>query len=161
MGRGEETGSSLTGRLPLWQDLSVYIQSRPWQGHGYGAFWTPRHIYEIAVSQEWVISEAHSSYIDAVLQLGIIGAILLALTEIATFLFAAITFRITKQPAYLFLAGGTFFCLIRGFTESGLGDPAAISAFLFISLAAHTWNGRQKKSIDTDNSVNDHLQLAP
>lgn len=161
LGRGEETGSSLTGRLPLWQDLSVYIQSRPWQGHGYGAFWTPRHIYEIAVSQEWVISEAHSSYIDAVLQLGIIGAILLALTEIATFLFAAITFRITKQPAYLFLAGGTFFCLIRGFTESGLGDPAAISAFLFISLAAHTWNGRQKKSIDTDNSVNDHLQLAP
>ena len=77
LGRAEETGSSLTGRLPLWEDLSAYVVRKPMQGYGFGAFWTPKHIYEIAVSQEWVISEAHSSYLDTALQLGIIGAVLL------------------------------------------------------------------------------------
>ena len=73
MGRGEETGSSLTGRLPLWEDLTLYIKLKPVAGYGYSAFWTPRHINDIAVSQEWVISEAHSSYMEATLQLGLIG----------------------------------------------------------------------------------------
>lgn len=143
MGRGEETGSSLTGRIPLWQDLSIYISFRPWQGYGYGAFWTPRHIYEIAVSQEWVISEAHSSYVEATLHLGIIGAVLMTATMLSSLIYAALVFRKTLRPEYLFLVGGIFFCLIRGFTESGLTAPAAVTSFLFLSLAAHSWNGHK------------------
>jgi len=154
MGRGEETGSSLTGRLPLWQDLYEYISRRPWQGHGYRAFWNPRHIYEIAVSQEWVISEAHSSYIDVTLQLGLIGCALFILAEICTLFFSAIIFRITQQPAYLFLVGGVVFCIARGLTESGMSDPNAPSAFLFLALAAHSWNGN-KRSSDTELKVSD------
>ena len=156
MGRGEETGSSLTGRLPLWQDLSEYISRRPWQGHGYRAFWNPRHIYEIAVSQQWVISEAHSTYMDATLQLGIIGCTLLVLTEFCTLFFAAILFRITKQPGYLFLVGGVVFCLARGSTESGLSDPNAPTAFLFLAVAAHSWNGHLN-FIDTPDKAHDNL----
>ena len=140
MGRREETGSSLTGRLPLWEDLSVYIARSPTRGYGYRAFWNPRHIYEIAVSQEWVISEAHSSYIDATLQLGVVGAFMLLLTELTAFLYAAFCFRNTQRPEYLFLVGGIFFCIVRGFTESGLGDPIALTSFLFLSLAAHSWH---------------------
>ncbi len=139
MGRGEETGSSLTGRLPLWQDLSEYISRRPWKGHGYRAFWNPRHIYEIAVSQQWVISEAHSSYIDATLQLGLIGCTIFILAELCTLFYAAICFRITQRPAYLFIVGGVVFCLARGLTESGMSDPNAPSAFIFLALAAHSW----------------------
>ncbi len=153
MGRGEETGSSLTGRLPLWTDLMIYISYKPWQGFGYGAFWTPRHIYEIAVSQEWVISEAHSSYVEATLHLGIIGAALLSVTMIATLSYALIVFRKTRrQPEYLFIIGGVFFCIIRGFTESGLTAPAAVTSFLFFALAAHCWNGRQTL-IDSENDA--------
>lgn len=143
LGRGEETGTSLTGRLPLWDELSRYVVRRPWQGHGYRAFWNPRHIYEIAVSQQWVISEAHSSYMDATLQTGIIGCVLMILTEFCTLFFAAIIFRITKRPEYLFIVGGVFFCIIRGLTESGMSDPNAPSAFLFLAVAAHTWNGHR------------------
>jgi O-antigen ligase len=150
MGRGEETGSSLTGRLPLWQDLSEHISRKPWKGHGYRAFWTPRHIYEIAVSQEWVISEAHSSFMDVTLQLGLLGCTLFTITKICTLSFAAITFRFTKQPEYMFLFGGVFFCFVRSFTESGLGGPNAPSAFLFLALAAHSWNG-PPSLIDTDD----------
>ncbi len=158
MGRGEETGSSLTGRLPLWQDLSEYISRRPWKGHGYRAFWNPRHIYEIAVSQQWVISEAHSSYIDATLQLGLVGCTLFILAELCTLFYAAILFRITKRPAYLFLVGGVVFCVARGLTESGMSDPNAPSAFLFLALAAHCWNGNRPLSATerADHLDHDH-----
>lgn len=142
LGRGEETGSSLTGRLPLWQDLSYFISHKPWAGHGYRAFWTPKHIYEIAVSQEWVISEAHSSYVDATLQLGFVGCALLVLSEFCTLFYAAICFRVTKRPAYLFLVGGVVFCLARGLTETGMSGPNAPAAFLFLALSAHSWNGK-------------------
>jgi len=158
LGRGEETGTSLTGRLPLWEDLSAYISLRPSKGYGYRAVWTPRHIYDIAVSQEWVISEAHSTYIDATLQLGVVGAATLLFTELTTFLYAALYFRKTQQPAYLFLVGGVFFCIVRGFTESGLGDPTGVTPFLFLTMAAHTWNGK-RKLIDKTNTANHHQPI--
>lgn len=139
MGRGEETGSSLTGRIPLWHDLSTYVSRKPLQGYGFGAFWTPRHINDIAVSQEWVISEAHSSYLDTTLQLGIIGAVLMTVIIVCTLLYSASVFRVTQEPAYLYLVGGVFFCLLRGLTESGLTGSSPISAFLFLALAAHSW----------------------
>jgi len=101
MGRGEETGSSLTGRLPLWQDLAEYISYRPLAGYGFKAFWNPRHIADIAMSQQWVISEAHSSYVDTALQLGIVGVLLLSTTALSIFFFSAITFRKTMQPEAL------------------------------------------------------------
>ena len=148
LGRGEETGSSLTGRLPLWEDLLGFIARSPMKGYGFGAFWTPKHIYEIAVSQEWVISEAHSSYLDTALQLGIIGAVLMAAIVIGTFVYSAYLFRVTQEPAYLFLVGGVFFCLMRGLTESGLTGASQVTAFLFVALAAHSWNG-ERKSTDT------------
>lgn len=153
LGRAEETGSSLTGRLPLWEDLSVYIGFRPWQGYGFGAFWNPRHINDIAVSQEWVISEAHSSYVESALQLGIVGALIMTLTAISTFFLATITFRRTQQPEYLFLVGGVFFMIVRGFTESGLSTPSGSTSFLFLAIAAHSWNP-PSKLIDTISSFN-------
>ena len=156
LGRAEETGSSLTGRLPLWEDLLDYLSRSPMKGYGFGAFWTPKHIYEIAVSQEWVISEAHSSYLDTALQMGVIGAVLFAAIIICTFLYAAFLSRVTKDPAYLFLVGGVFFCLIRGFTESGLTGASPVSAFFFMALAAHSWNGNRVRP-DVKRNHNNHL----
>ena len=155
LGRGEETGSSLTGRLPLWQELTKYVAANPWRGYGFKSFWTPRHIYEIAVSQEWVISEAHSTYLDVTLQLGIFGLVLLTLTEFCTLLYAAYVFRVTQQPAYLFLVGGICFCVIRGLTESGLGGASSITAFLFLALASHSWKGNLLSST-TERKLSDH-----
>lgn len=152
LGRGEETGSSLTGRLPLWEDLTLYIKYKPWAGYGYSAFWTPRHINDIAVSQEWVISEAHSSYMEATLQLGIVGLLLMVGAVISTFFYAAITFRRTLQPEYLFLVGGVFFALVRGFTESGMSRPSGAFAYLILALAAHSWHV-PTKLIDRNSSL--------
>ena len=155
LGRGEETGESLTGRFPLWEQLSSdYIFYRPMWGHGFGAFWTNRHITDVAETQQWTISEAHSSYIEATLQVGIAGAAIMTLTAITTFFYAAITFRRTLRPEYLFLVGGTFFAMLRGLTECGMSRPTGGFAFLFLALAAHSWHA-PTKLIDRNSSV-DH-----
>ena len=154
LGRGEETGSSLTGRLPLWEDLFEYIAFRPMKGYGYSAFWNTRHIDDIAASQQWVISEAHSSYIEATLQLGVIGAVIMTLAAISTFFYAAITFRRTLRPEYLFIVGGVFLAMVRGLTEVGMSRPTGGLAFLFLALAAHSWH-RPTKLIDR-NDGGDH-----
>ena len=151
LGRKEETGESLTGRLPLWEDLMDYISVQPIQGYGFGAFWTPRHINDIAGSQQWVISEAHSSYFDCTLQLGVVGCFLMASTAVTTLFYSAITFRRTMKPEYLFLVGGVAFCIVRGFTESRINDPATCSTFLFMALAAHSWVPNSK-SLDSQTS---------
>ena len=160
LGRAEETGSSLTGRLPLWEDLLGYLSRSPMKGFGFGAFWTPKHIYEIKVSQEWVISEAHSSYLDTALQLGVIGVVLFVAVEICTFLHAAFLSRVTQDPAYLFLVGGVFFCVMRGFTESGLTGASPVTAFLLVALTAHSWNGNRTRTAVRDTPNNDLNQVA-
>lgn len=156
MGRAEETGESLTGRLPLWQDLGGYISARPLKGYGFKAFWNPRHITDIAIGQEWVISEAHSSYVDTTLQLGVVGALLLSLTALSMFFFSAFIYRKTMQPEYLFLVGGVAFCIVRGFTESGLNGASPITAFLFLALTAHSWNG-DRMPTDTEQNLNNPI----
>ena len=159
LGRGEETGESLTGRLPLWEQLSSdYIFYRPMWGHGFGAFWTNRHITEVAETQQWTISEAHSSYIEATLQVGITGAAIMTLGAISTFFYAAYIFRRTLRPEYLFLVGGVFFALVRGFTECGMSRPTGGFAYLFLALAAHSWHAPTKlidrnESLDNDSSL--------
>ena len=129
-------------------------------GFGFGAFWTPKHIYEIAISQEWVISEAHSSYLDTALQLGAIGVALFVAIEVCTFLYAAFLSRVTQDPAYLFLVGGVFFCIVRGFTESGLTGASPLTAFLLVSLTAHSWNGNRTRTAAKGTLNNDLNQIA-
>ena len=146
LGRGEETGTSLTGRLPLWTELSSYIKNRPLQGYGFGAFWTPGHINDIFIGQGWVISEAHSSYVDTSLQTGLIGALLMVSIAFSTFFYAVIVYRRTKKTEYVFIIGGVVFCLIRGFTESGLNGPSGFSSSLFLAMAAHSWNASNQES---------------
>jgi len=100
-----------------------------------------------------VISEAHSSYFDTTLQLGIVGCFLMSMTSLSTFFYSAITFRRTMQPEYMFLIGGVFFCIVRSFTESRVNDPASVSTFLFLAIASHSWVSNQKL-IDTNAEAN-------
>ncbi len=58
MGRADHDPSSLTGRVPLWEELLGYVQYRPLVGYGFNSFWTSERIAEISHSQEWLLSSA-------------------------------------------------------------------------------------------------------
>jgi len=78
----------------------------------------------------------------------------MATTALTTFFYSAVTFRRNMKPEYMFLVGGVFFCIVRGFTESRVNDPASVSTFLFLAIASHSWVPTQKL-IDTNTEAAD------
>jgi len=135
MGR-EEQAESLTGRVPIWTELTPFALKRPFLGYGYDSFWTPEHIDIVSSTLQWGIREAHSGYFDAVLSIGLIGAMLgvaCALTGLAT---AAASYLRTGAPGYGFAFAMLVFALINAFTESGMTMPF-FGTFLIASGLFH------------------------
>lgn len=75
MGRSDALADpkSLTGRLPIWAEMSVGIQHSPAVGHGYAAYWTPQRIHRLSYIHDWEFNNAHSSYLEVMLGLGLVG----------------------------------------------------------------------------------------
>ncbi len=121
MGR-EEQSESLTGRLPLWTELGSYVSNRFLQGHGYESFWTPGHIDEMTASQGWGLREAHNSYLEAILSIGMIGLLAALFLGLLGLLRASHFAIATKHPGYAFLVALIFFGVLNGLTESSMMD---------------------------------------
>lgn len=119
----EEEVGALTGRLPLWEELSESIQRRPLTGYGFSTFWIPHTIEDVSDSQSWAISVAHSTYLDLTLGIGLVGAgmcvavVLMGLT-------AALVLN-ARYPAlgYGFIAVLLLFGLLHGILESAFANP--------------------------------------
>ena len=122
LGRGEEA-DSLTGRLPLWEELSNWVAVRPLTGYGYDSFWTADRIDAVSAEMKWGIREAHSAYVDWILSVGLIGAGLLLTWVLMAFWRAGVLFRATERPELGFVFGLTVFCLINAATESAMMMP--------------------------------------
>jgi exopolysaccharide production protein ExoQ len=69
---------TLTGRVPLWQNLIPIALLRPILGHGYGAtfggYFSP--IHEVWIQNRWNPSHAHNALLQIWLEIGIFGVIL-------------------------------------------------------------------------------------
>lgn len=104
LGRSAESDNpaTLSGRTLLWEDLFYFASARPWLGYGFDSFWTPQHIAEISLRRGWVITQSHSGYIEALLNVGWIGASLLVVTLIAGLATAIRHFRRVRTPLALF-----------------------------------------------------------
>lgn len=151
MGR-EEQAESLTGRLPLWTELSRYANDRLLVGHGYESFWTPQHIDEISSELGWGLREAHNSYLDAVLSLGLIGLFLALATSGLALLKASNAAIATKHPGYAFLVALLVFGMLNSFTESSM---ILISSYTFL-LATGIFH-LVLKPLDELHAASNHL----
>lgn len=77
LGRGLEgkaSVSTLTGRIPLWNECLCYWAKRPLLGYGYNAFLNPHRLRTISHEIGWVPGSLHSGYIETLLGLGSVGA---------------------------------------------------------------------------------------
>ncbi len=70
--------ASLTGRIPMWNELVPYIQQRIWLGYGFGeAFWkSPNYQPVISQAVGWNVPFAHNGFIEVLLGTGMIGLVL-------------------------------------------------------------------------------------
>jgi O-antigen ligase len=80
MGRSDEQNTkSLSNRAPLWNELMVYAEKRPWQGYGFSTFWTSKTITLISAHQGWGVPNAHNTYLDQELSAGLISVVLMTI----------------------------------------------------------------------------------
>ena len=79
MGRNEQQ-TSLSGRLPIWEALTPYVDARRWAGWGYQAFWTKEHIDALTTDVDFKFSGAHSAWYESRLDGGLVGMGLMAAT---------------------------------------------------------------------------------
>jgi O-antigen ligase len=70
---------TLTGRTDIWRDVYAAASGDPMFGVGFGGFWIGR-LENIPwnAHMTWVLGQGHSGYVDTYLQLGYVGALLLA-----------------------------------------------------------------------------------
>lgn len=66
---------TLTGRTPMWEAVLEMVERRPILGYGYSAFWTgwDGPAREVWHAIGWTTPNAHSGYLDLILQLGVVG----------------------------------------------------------------------------------------
>ncbi len=134
MGREEES-ESLTGRIPIWTELSPYILRRLPIGYGFDAFWNPAQIDQFYRELQWAIREAHSAYVDLTLSVGLIGAGALFGAIAAGMSRAAGLYRRFGRPEHGFILGLQAFCLVNALTESAMTMPLFVPFLATCGLA--------------------------
>jgi exopolysaccharide production protein ExoQ len=136
LGRGEdEEVGALTGRVPLWEELSESIGQRPWQGYGFSSFWVPKNIEDISDSQQWAISVAHSAYLDLTLGIGLVGAGLSVAVVLLGLIRAFRLDRAMPGMGFGFVAMLLIFILVHGLTESAFANPGFVPLVALSGLA--------------------------
>ena len=132
LGRTDET-STLTGRIPLWEELFGYINQRPLLGHGYGSFWTPDRILKVSLNQGWQIPHAHSGYVETLLNLGY-GGLLLLLTLMMTAFSCSLWRSITQGRLQdLFALGIVIYSMVFSLTDTAFA-AATLPALVLITV---------------------------
>lgn len=92
---------TLTGRSILWEFAAGQIETRPWLGSGYDAFWhsgdtSVGRYLQYVVQQE--VMNFHNSYLDIAVQLGVVG-LLLTLLFLLLFAWRALALLARSQTA--------------------------------------------------------------
>ncbi len=126
--------SDLTGRAEVWRAVKIAIHDRPLTGYGYG-FWTmpsvmKNDIWEIA---GWEVPHSHNTWLDAWLQLGLVGVFLTGLVW-WTAVWRATWFSLVRNvPGTLFFLSILLGCLSRTMAETVMFAPALTSLFWLLT----------------------------
>lgn len=134
MGRRQDL-NSLTGRLPLWEEMLKAADDRPLLGHGFGAFWNAKNVLKYSREFSWHIPHSHNAYLDMVLETGVIGLVLYLAWVLTTLVVAFVRHGRTGRAALRFAVCLLTFSLVHGLAESKLPGPG-IAGFLLLSVMA-------------------------
>ncbi|MBZ9669584.1 O-antigen ligase family protein [Mesorhizobium sp. ESP7-2] len=128
--------STLTGRTYLWEQGWDAAMRSPILGVGYAAYWVQGFAEAERLWNEFYITTRtgfhfHNTYVEALVELGFTGAVLLSLIMLRTLLghIAAVVFK-TWQAESVVLIGVMVLLLIRSFVEVEILNPYIMGSFL-------------------------------
>jgi len=99
------------------------------EGYGFNAFWTGDRIADISAAQGWTLSSAHNSYIDLLLNVGLIGAVLCLASMVGVLRIAARLEARYAGVGYGFFGMLVVFALASGTLETTVGLTWYLSIF--------------------------------
>lgn len=130
--------SSLTSRTKIWAEAHRLIEKRPVRGYGYKAVWAERSasapVVQVHQKLQFKPVNAHSSWVDARLQLGIPGKYALLIAVIAGFLLALAS--IPFSPSVMWTLPTLVLLVLTSTAESVLIDAHALESYLFLLCPA-------------------------
>jgi exopolysaccharide production protein ExoQ len=123
--------TTLTGRTDVWGSLVPVFLKKPIIGTGFGSFWTARTRFYFE------IPDAHSGYLDILLELGLVGMAVFAM-------FIAALMRISQkaiQSDFYWASFGicfTLIALVHNISESSFNSFSShiTASLLFIAIAS-------------------------
>lgn len=137
LGRTSAEYTTFTGRTHIWENVFEHISERPFLGSGFNTFWTPEHIREFSDDMGIGILNAHSVYLDLVLNLGLIGALSFTVIIALSIRNASLSYKATGMHGYGFLFVLLAFAGMQGLLESSMMEMSTIGTFLLISGLFH------------------------
>jgi O-antigen ligase len=150
-GRGADADiMSFNGRVPLWASMFKFIGERPLLGYGYQGFWTPDRIYEVSLEQEWTVPSAHSTFVDVLLNTGLLGAMLFVLGMAVTFRRVIKRCLETTAPTDCFVFAALVYALIESIFESGFSQPNGFEPFITGVALLHVMSRRPQAELTGD-----------
>ena len=146
MGRNDPQADpkSLTGRLPIWNQIVSDILERPVLGYGYASYWSAERVLRMSYIHDWEFSNAHSNYLEMMLALGIVGLVLCLLTVFAVFGRGLRLYAGTHDLGLLFILSVFVMAMISGLVESifvSVGYEYIVwmtGAFLIVYYPSHS-----------------------
>lgn len=109
---------SLTGRLPIWNQIVSDIRQRPAVGYGYAAYWTAERVHRMSYIHDWEFSNAHSSYLEVMLAFGLVGFGWGLLTVVAVFVRGLVLYATAPDWGLLFVLAVFVMAFTNGLIES-------------------------------------------
>ena len=115
---------NLTGRTDVWRVVWAEIQQKPLTGYGYG-FWAKATVIRTNIwfYVGWETPHAHSTWLDAGLQLGFVGMALTALTSLIALGRAMRLMLVGSNRAVLLFSAILFDCMTQSVSETVLFTP--------------------------------------
>jgi exopolysaccharide production protein ExoQ len=138
MGRTKDV-NSLTGRLPLWEELWKAVHKRPMLGYGFGGFWDGKNTLKYSEMLHWHIPHGHNSYLDIILNTGAVGLVLYLAWLLATIAVCVVRYERHGRSGQLFALCLCVFAIVHGVSESkfpgtGLGGMALLTVMLMVAV---------------------------
>lgn len=132
LSRDADMDSSLTGRIPTWILSIELIRDRPILGYGFASFFSD---LTIESDRDYVSPHAHNTWINAAVETGIVGAILVTVYLFYVFYSSLRYQRILGRISY---AGAlSLYVFLCGFTGVVIGGKVStLMAILFLVHAS-------------------------
>jgi O-antigen ligase len=129
-----QSADSFDGRTSIWGDVGHYIRQRPIIGWGYGGFWNERHLSEISDIEGWGVGGGHSSYVDCLVDLGLVGLAAYIFILLGGVAQSFANHRASRDPAFAFSGAFLIFCLADGLLESAMLEGTFLMFFSMTAL---------------------------